>query len=40
MTIIVILRIKSKSVEVKDWLNEFDGRCEMRTKIGSKPLKG
>lgn len=40
MAIIVILRIKSKSVKVKEWLNEFDERCEMRTKIGPKPLKG
>ena len=37
---IIILRIKSKSVEVKDWLNESDGWCEISTKIGSKPLKG
>ena len=39
MMIIIILRIKSKSVEVKDCLNESDERCEMSTKIGSKPLK-
>jgi hypothetical protein len=33
MMIIIILRIKSKSVAGKDWLNESDGRCEMSTKI-------